>query len=133
MDDLRPAQPDPSSGGAAGGSKGPATWLARCPCGGEVWGRPGGQTLPRGFKRESAETWVVWCTSCDRPLRGPEVNPALAELAERVLGGPLEANDWLSAPHPLLGDRTPRAVAATPEGLRQVREILERLEESLPA
>jgi putative toxin-antitoxin system antitoxin component (TIGR02293 family) len=61
------------------------------------------------------------------------VDPALVELAERVLGSPAEAEDWLSAPHPLLGDRTPRAVAATPEGASQVRELLERLEESLPA
>jgi hypothetical protein len=89
--------------------------------------------VPQGFRRESAETWVVWCTSCDRPLHGPDVDPALAELAERVLGSPVEADEWLSAPHPLLGDRSPRAVAATPEGLRQVREMLERLEGSLPA
>jgi uncharacterized protein (DUF2384 family) len=61
------------------------------------------------------------------------VDPALAELAERVLGSPAEAEDWLSAVHPLLGDRTPRAVAATAEGARQVRELLERLEESHPA
>jgi uncharacterized protein (DUF2384 family) len=61
------------------------------------------------------------------------VDPALAELAERVLGSPAEAEDWLSASHPMLGDRSPRAVATTPEGARQVREMLERLEGSLPA
>jgi hypothetical protein len=88
--------------------------------------------VPHGFRRESAEAWVVWCTSCDRPLQGPEVDPALAELAERVLGSPAEADSWLSAPHPLLGDRTPRAVATTREGVHQVWGILERMERSLP-
>jgi uncharacterized protein (DUF2384 family) len=54
------------------------------------------------------------------------------ELAERVLGSPVEADGWLSAPHPLLGDLSPRSVATTPEGAHQVREILERMEGSLP-
>jgi uncharacterized protein (DUF2384 family) len=58
------------------------------------------------------------------------VDPALADLAERVLGSPVEADEWLSAPHPLLGDRSPRAVARTPEGSCHVRELLDRMEDS---
>lgn len=75
--------------------------------------------------------------------RSPRLSPAASERAERLarivalagqaLGTTEEAQAWLGAPHPLLGDRQPIQVAATDLGARQVERLLLNIEHGLPA
>ncbi|MGH7118525.1 MAG: antitoxin Xre/MbcA/ParS toxin-binding domain-containing protein [Acetobacteraceae bacterium] len=53
-------------------------------------------------------------------------------LAQEAFGDDKEASDWLSAPHPLLGDAAPIDVAATDLGARQVERILHNVAHDLP-
>lgn len=75
--------------------------------------------------------------------RSPRLSAAASEraerlarvvaLAEQALGSLAEAQDWLAAPHPMLGDRQPIEVAATDLGARQVERLLLNIEHGLPA
>lgn len=75
--------------------------------------------------------------------RSPRLSPAASERAERLarvvalagqaLGSMAEAQGWLAAPHPMLGDRPPIQVAATDLGARQVERLLLNIEHGLPA
>lgn len=53
-------------------------------------------------------------------------------LAREAFGDDKEASEWLSAPHPLLGDVPPIEVAATDLGARQVERILHNVAHDLP-
>lgn len=75
--------------------------------------------------------------------RSPRLSAAASERAERLarvvalagqaLGSLEEAQGWLAAPHPMLGDRPPIEVAATDLGARQVERLLLNIEHGLPA
>ncbi len=75
--------------------------------------------------------------------RSPRLSPAASERAERLarvtalaavaLGDEETARDWLNAPHPMLGDGPPIALAATDLGARLVERVLLNAEHGLPA
>lgn len=60
------------------------------------------------------------------------VRDDVCALAERVFESRAAAQQFLTAPHPLLDDRRPIELAATAAGARRVEAILWRLEYSLP-
>ncbi|WP_272911014.1 MbcA/ParS/Xre antitoxin family protein, partial [Falsiroseomonas oryziterrae] len=74
--------------------------------------------------------------------RSPRLSPAATERADRLarvaalaaqaLGDTAEAKAWLTAPHPLFGDRPPIEVAATDLGARMVERVLHNIEHGLP-
>lgn len=56
----------------------------------------------------------------------------VAALAAQAIGNDAEAKAWLTAPHPLFGNRTPIEVAATDLGAREVERVLHNIEYGLP-
>jgi putative toxin-antitoxin system antitoxin component (TIGR02293 family) len=52
--------------------------------------------------------------------------------AEAVWDDQNDAREWLTRPHPELGDRTPIDCALTELGARQVESLLDRLQYGLP-
>lgn len=56
----------------------------------------------------------------------------LMALAEEVWENRDSAREFLRTPHPLLGDRPPLDLARTELGARQVEELLQEMEYSLP-
>lgn len=53
--------------------------------------------------------------------------------AEHVWGARDSAREWLTRPHPELGDRTPLDAALSEVGARQVEELLDRILYGIPA
>jgi putative toxin-antitoxin system antitoxin component (TIGR02293 family) len=53
--------------------------------------------------------------------------------AEHVWGDRVDAREWLTRPHPELGNRTPLDSAMTELGARRVEELLDRLYYGIPA
>ena len=53
--------------------------------------------------------------------------------AEHVWNDQPDAREWLTKPHPELGERAPLEAAMTELGARQVEELLERLFYGIPA
>lgn len=58
---------------------------------------------------------------------------AIRKLALDVWENPAHAEQFLTSPHAMLDGQTPEQAAATPAGADRVREILMRLEYSIPA
>lgn len=56
----------------------------------------------------------------------------IVALARDAFGEAKEASEWLSSPHPLLGNAPPIEVAATDLGARQVERILHNIDGDLP-
>jgi uncharacterized protein (DUF2384 family) len=56
----------------------------------------------------------------------------LTGLAEQAFGDAEEAREWLSAPHPMLGEQPP-ALIATEAGGRRVERLLLNIRHDLPA
>ena len=62
----------------------------------------------------------------------PSINE-IRRLAEHVWEDRARAEMFLTSPHAMLGGKSPEEASASPDGARQVREILLRLEYSIPA
>ncbi len=82
------------------------------------------QITPRTLARRREEGRLTPEES-DRLLRAARVFGKALELFE---GEAEAARAWLSAPAPALGGRTPREVAATEVGAREVEDLAGRLE-----
>jgi putative toxin-antitoxin system antitoxin component (TIGR02293 family) len=52
--------------------------------------------------------------------------------AEAAWDDPEDAREWLTKPHPELGERTPMECALTELGARQVESLIDRLQYGLP-
>ena len=50
-------------------------------------------------------------------------------LAERVLGDPAQARQWLKRPSVQLGGRTPLEVLGSEDGARRVEELLAQIDD----
>ena len=82
------------------------------------------QITPRTLARRREEGRLTPEES-DRLLRAARVFGKALELFE---GDAASARAWLAAPAPALGGRTPREVAATEVGAREVEDLAGRLE-----
>ncbi len=69
--------------------------------------------------------------SVDESERTERLARVLAH-AEYVWANREQARDWISKPHPELGDHTPISVARTELGARRVEELLNKLFYGLP-
>lgn len=54
---------------------------------------------------------------------------SIVALANRVLGSPEKAQDWLDQPRYQLGGRTPNEILATADGVRRVEELLRQIDD----
>jgi putative toxin-antitoxin system antitoxin component (TIGR02293 family) len=77
------------------------------------------------YKRRTGKLRVVESERTERMAR-------VIAAAETVWDDQNDAREWLTRPHPELGDRTPIACALTELGARQVESLLDRLQYGLP-
>lgn len=57
----------------------------------------------------------------------------LVEIAAGILGGPVEARDWLKEPNFALGDEVPLSLARTEPGAQLVERVLHQIEHGINA
>jgi putative toxin-antitoxin system antitoxin component (TIGR02293 family) len=77
------------------------------------------------YKRRTGKLRVVESERTERLAR-------VIAAAEGVWDDQNDAREWLTRPHPELGDRTPIDCALTELGARQVESLLDRLQYGLP-
>jgi putative toxin-antitoxin system antitoxin component (TIGR02293 family) len=77
------------------------------------------------YKRRTGKLRVVESERTERLAR-------VIAAAEAVWDDRNDAREWLTRPHPELGDRTPIDCALTELGARQVESLLDRLQYGLP-
>ena len=77
------------------------------------------------YKRRTGKLRVVESERTERLAR-------VIAAAEGVWDDHNDAREWLTRPHPELGDRTPIDCALTELGARQVESLLDRLQYGLP-
>jgi putative toxin-antitoxin system antitoxin component (TIGR02293 family) len=77
------------------------------------------------YKRRSARLRASESEKAERIAR-------VIAAAEAVWDDQNDAREWLTKPHPELGDRTPIDCALTELGARQVEFLLDRLQYGLP-
>ncbi len=77
------------------------------------------------YKRRSGKLRVVESERTERLAR-------VIAAAEAVWDDQNDAREWLTKPHPELGDRVPIECALTELGARQVESLVDRLQYGLP-
>jgi len=77
------------------------------------------------YKRRTGKLRAVESERTERMAR-------VIAAAETVWDDQNDAREWLTRPHPELGDRTPIDCALTELGARQVESLLDRLQYGLP-
>jgi putative toxin-antitoxin system antitoxin component (TIGR02293 family) len=77
------------------------------------------------YKRRNGKLRVIESERTERLAR-------VIAAAETVWDDQNDAREWLTKPHPELGDRAPIECALTELGARQVESVLDRLQYGLP-